>query len=134
MPRHNFNGFKAHVVPLLSNIFYALPSNDYKEYVFLKLNYIKSINNVEICDWLLQSCKGNTMCVSQALNFWSIPRVVIYFENAQDVVMFKLAHHDIIEYLYVNGKTVKDKPSFSFNIKKLREKSKRCSAKSKYSL
>lgn len=90
-------------IPIFSYEFYKddIPVGTTR--VVLKSQFKKEVTPAEIASWLMESCAGNVYCCRYEYNIESINRVrysitttAIYFEDMDDMLMFKLSFHEII--------------------------------------
>lgn len=95
--------------------------------VVINPDYKKIATASEIAEWLVESCSGNVFCCRHVQNFMTHNKhyyeqttVAIYFEDINDMLMFKLSYHEII-YEFVT-KTDTFAPIDKINISKHKRK------------
>ena len=114
MPEVKLSGFGKRSVPMFSYEFYSAEVTAGTTRIVLRKNFSEHVPASEIASWLLESCSGNVICcryeVAPEENSRSHTRyetttttAAIYFESIDDVLMFKMAFHEIIHDFVTKG-------------------------------
>lgn len=112
MPEIKLSGFGKRNIPMFSYEFYksAVPIGTTR--VVLKESFYEIHPATDIASWLEESASSNVTCCRfvpsgrvepNCYNGWSSePKTTaaIYFDDINDVIMFKMAYHEIIEEHY----------------------------------
>lgn len=134
------SGFGVHNIPFVSYGFYESSIPDGVTRIVLKTEFFKEIPSTEIVSWLKESISHGVVCCRFLVDkkdkiqpfYLDDYTAALYFDNTDDVVMFKLAFHDIIHDIYVTG----DRESTEKNRSKIEDKisniRRRYGQKSKY--
>lgn len=90
-------------IPIFSYEFYKDDMPVGTTRVVLKTQFKKEATPAEIASWLMESCAGNVYCCKYEYmgtgpnrRSYPITTTAIYFEDMDDMLMFKLSFHEII--------------------------------------